>query len=161
MSESAIEDALVNRLDEDRQRNALAFAAFCASSQIELRELVENYWGLYYREEGAGCIGLKDDSWFFVPGMNYSDDWEYYLRNEGLTEAVWANVQPCSACQDCAPGKNMTILGKEFTGICQCVFMFWNPNDTALDCAKKILIKSLQLIAAKKTEVLMQGEKDA
>lgn len=141
-----LEDAITDYLNDDMRINALDFTAYCRATKVVLRQTVENFWGLIYKNEDIGSIWLSSDSWFIVPNADYSGDWENLIRNEGLVEIVWANVQPCGNCSSCAPGKNMTILGKEFTNVCTCICLFRNPDTATVNCIKKIIEHRKNLI---------------
>lgn len=151
-----IEDVISSYLSGAVQQNAAAFAAYCRENKLTPQWTSSNTWVLSYKGKRAGYIKLRDDSWYIIPynAMGpwpvFSEEWEQFIRGEGLTEIVWENIKSCQHCLPCAPGRDFTILGKAFTHVCNAMYVFWNPDARTMDGVKKLIEFRKGLIAAGK-----------
>jgi hypothetical protein len=62
------------------------------------------------------------------------------MMNEGLQEFVWANIHHCWHCAGCKPGLDMTIMGKEYQGLCKTMILYsGDAGEKEINAIKKLL----------------------
>ena len=150
-----IEDAIMDVLKGDAQKNALDFVAYLRENEIPLEES-DNLWSVQYKDEYM-CFILIDGSdnapgpWTIwseqVPGtwVTWSDDdcgGEYvdFPLDDHIKEIALANINICGSCGgSCSPGRRKRVLGKEFDNVCNSAIAFTNPDAAALECAKRMI----------------------
>jgi len=140
-----IEDIINQSLNGDRKQAALDFVAYIKSLKMTPRWASANSWDVKYKGRGVCKIQAGGGTWLIRPSFNYiyDDALFAFLADEKLQEPIWSNINRCRGCgknpQDCMK-KSVTVMGKEFKGVCSCVlFQFHNPDAAAIDCAKKLV----------------------
>jgi len=86
--------------------------------------------------------------WAVIPELHHINEYET-LIDDDMKNIIWEkkNIYFCNNCwytpenpRACAPGKNLSILGKTFENLCgRAFFWFYNPNEATINCIKKLL----------------------
>ena len=159
-----IEDVIFEYLDGDMQKTALDFVAWLRANGMPPKWFRSCGWTVTYKGEKRFC-----DLWihevynktndnpicnppFWGISLKYLYKYYEYVVNEGLQSIVWDNVVYCvynngRTCKDripkrsCVGGRDLTILDKEFNGICQSrdIAQFYNPSEVVIKSIKKLL----------------------
>ena len=143
-------------LDGAEKQNALDFAAFCRANKMTPQWQSTNRWRFQHKGKRVCIVRLWDDSRSIIPynaigpWPEFSAEWEKFIFDEGLDEIVLENINHCRHCLPCQPGKDLIILGKECTNVCNVMYLFWNPDERTMECVKKLLEFRKQCIAAGK-----------
>ena len=113
---------------------------------------------------GSGASNVKDNKWVVAPFLENLNKYEDKIIGENLQNLLWENVfycvqkpkdsippeelrryalsYPCDIW-GCAPGKDISICGKELTNICRNGnrqhFWFHDPDEVTLGFIKKLL----------------------
>lgn len=151
-----IEDALAGVLEGERLAHALDFVAYLRANKMSPAWASANSWAVNYKGQRVCYIRaygvqhwhrLDAGCWHISPNGEYNDDIE--TLGDALKESIWAGVRYCDNCCNCGPGRHAVILGKDFDNVCHMNFVFTNPDDTALECAKKLVDVRKSAIASK------------
>ena len=144
-----IEDVIPQYLDSDMRRAALDFAAWLRLNKLTPGQYGINRWKASNKGTGICFIVLgsnvwkKHDSWVIRLDFYHIKEYEASIINEGLQEFVWANIHHCWNCAGCAPGVDMTIMGKEFKGICynsdKVIVYICDPGEAEFNVIKRLL----------------------
>jgi hypothetical protein len=151
-----IESHITETLADDAQKRALDFVVFLRNSDMQFERSTTDYWAdkLYwyikYQNEivgfilinGYGSIGDKTEpeGWIFWSDNYNSDLFANSQLDERTKELAWKHIDFCGACGSCNGGMRKIIFGKEFNPVCTgTTFRFDNPDDEALECAKKLI----------------------
>lgn len=114
--------------------------------------------------KGKGAASVKNASLVVTPFLEHITQYEETIISEGLQHFLWDNVLYCAnkpkdsfppeefrnyalnpPCNiwNCAPGKTITVCGREMENICRNGnrqhFWFHNPDETALEAIKRFL----------------------
>ena len=155
MSNRRIEEVISEVLEGNSQKNALDFVSYLRTKDITPSES-ENYWEIVYNgrivcfvliigsDQAPGPWTIWSDqepgTWSFWSDSDCSYQHKDCPVNEYTKKVAWANVNYCASCGgDCSPGKRKSILGKEFDNVCSSAMAFTNPDEEALDCAKRMV----------------------
>ena len=113
---------------------------------------------------GSGASNIRNNIWVVAPFLENLDKYEDKVIGENLQGLLWDNVfycvqkpkeslppeeirhyaltYPCNIW-NCAPGKDMTVCGKELTNICRNGnrqhFWFHDPDEKTLNAIKRLL----------------------
>jgi len=67
-------------------------------------------------------------------------EYEDAIINDGLQNIVWNGIKYCSSCTGCAPGRDVTLLGKECKGLCHApVVTVCDPDEATVNGIKRLL----------------------
>ena len=167
-----IEDIIPEYLDGDMRDLALDFVAHMRSNKMKPAWILTNQWKAIYKGKNLCRISLstwwnppkKDTKWVVTAYLMHLNDYEETVIRENLQHFLWDNVfycvhkpteslppvearnhaltLPCNIW-NCAPGKSITVCGKEMTNICRNgnrqYFWFRNPDKAAIDAIKRLL----------------------
>ena len=155
-----IEEVMPHFLGGEELESALNFVAHLRANKTNLIWAgVHNFWNakskgknVCYTKLGGSWIGRK------LPGTEVDVRWEVELNlmnmsayedkiiAENMQEYIWNGFAHCRSCGNgCPPGVDKTILGRDFTGLCNGMFYtrfiisFVNPDEAALDVIKKLI----------------------
>ena len=141
-----IEDVIPQYLDGDMRRTALDFAAWLRLNKLTPGQYGINRWKASNKGTGICFIVLgsnvwkKHDSWVIRLDLTHIMEYEEAMINEGLQEFVWSNIHHCWHCAGCAPGLDMTIMGKEYQGLCKTMIIYsGDSGETELNAIKRLL----------------------
>ena len=158
-----IEETIADVLDGDALENALDFVSFLRANKLSPRWASLNAWAVSYKNQRVCYIrlsgtahyhNLENGSWH-INHVNYGktdlvgDDNEQFVSDEALKDMVWGNVKYCTRCYNCKTGNVVTLLGKQFDEVCHSWFMMKNPDVSAINCAKTIVLMRKHAIANK------------
>ena len=144
-----IEDKMSAWLDGDMKTTALDFVAYLKENKMSPKYSgVKNAWKVYYNKKCLLYIRLCDSDssgekkkWVINPHLLSIEKYEELIINEGLQNFLWDNVHNCMICRvPCIP-MNRMILGKEIKSTCggRQPFWFFDPDETTINCIKKLL----------------------
>ena len=158
-----IEDIINAHLYGDMKTIAMDFVSYVKDNFASFKWSGLNTWSARYKSKALCQITLFVESaakWgnsyppniliILYTNINVN---ESIILKEGLHQIIWDNIfycvhkinenkkdLGCSPTKGCAGGSNMTILGKDFTGVCKHrVWNVFNPDETALNSLKKLL----------------------
>jgi len=103
---------------------------------------------MYYIRLGREWIRETENAkWVVIPYLNHMNAYEDNILSEGWQNIIWDDLHYCRNCgYKCHPKANQTILGKEFTGLCNGLFYggrfpvsFVNPGEAAINRVKRLL----------------------
>lgn len=165
-----IEEAVRQELTGDDQRKTLDFVSFLRSNDMEFIRgdgywANQHYWYVRYMGEDV-CYTLvngtgdeKDSAPLAVwSETSDSSDGAWYEScplDEHTRAIAWSNVDYCAKCTPgslCYGGMRKTVFGREFNGVCRCTFRFDKPDDSELECIKR-------LIEIRKNDILNKSER--
>jgi len=150
-----IEDDLTAALSGADQKNALDFIAYMKANGMMTH--AEHTSAFEYKGEWVCivCIIPIDG----VPGWTIFDNpltskFDDFPVDEHLKEFAWAHVNICTSCGGSAgcgsqPGRNKTILGKEFANVCTSDVAFWSPDADALSKIMQMIDLWIEHVDAK------------
>ena len=170
-SNPLIEDMIPEYLDGDMKQSALDFAMWLRENKIKPAWTLTNQWKAICIGKNLCRIGLspwnppgKNKKWVVTVYIEHIKSYEETIITEALQCFVWDNVYycvnkppespppeefrqhafvlPCNLW-NCAPGKDITLCGKELTNICRNGnrqhLWFHDPDEASLNCIKRLL----------------------
>ena len=163
-----IEDFIPRYLDDNMKNIALDFSVYMQNTKMRFSWAgMANAWKANCKGKNICymrlCVGYesepKEAKWVVTPFLNHINVYLDVIMNEGLQDLVWDNLFYCKRCfaekypkgRPCSPGRNIIMLGKEVKGICQGrpPVWFWNPDETAINNIKRLLLLEKQARANK------------
>jgi hypothetical protein len=169
LTKPLVESVIPDILDGEARENALDFVAHLRKNKIKPAWVLSNQWKAMFKGRCICKIVMRQDCWknddYFIVAawLENINQYEHKIISEGLEQLVWDNVYycvhkpagspagnkiqhaltyPCNIW-GCAPGKDITLCGKELTNICRNGnrqhFWFHNPDKATLDGIKKLL----------------------
>ena len=150
-----IEDVAPEILDEDKLKGLSEFLEFLKANKLTPRWLSTNSWKVMYKNKCVCFIRLnKRERLWNISHSNFTrekwfKDYERYMTDNEVKEYILNNIKPplCTD-RDCKGRQNMTILGKKFDSVCNCVgFRINNPNTAELENSKKLILVIKNYIA--------------
>lgn len=155
-----IEDVISDLLEGEMEKNALDFIAYLRENKMSIprasgnaeTKRIDGAWKATYKGKGICRIWLSKDHWIACPYIDYTTDFETYIKNENLQDIIWDNLFKCRRCnprlcssqankiEETFTGFNKTYFGKEFDNICK----FWdayfeNSDERTIHCLKRII----------------------
>jgi len=147
-----IEDVIPYYLEGDLKEIMIDFAVYACANKMPIKWASANRWKAMYKNKIIFwiCLPESPDSHYkhICPCLNHLNMYEDTIKNEGLQNYIWDNVKICrnvlyGSCNShgTAPGHNEKILGKDFENVCHQnkYFAVYNPNETDIDCIKRLL----------------------
>jgi len=154
-----VEDIARELLDEEKLANVLDFLEFLKNNKLTPRWYTTNSWIVKYKNKTVCVIKMN---WMMQPsdkenfwGIYHSHfsrekwfiDYNKYIKDKGLKEFIWDNINPPYACSKkggtvrCRGLLDMTILGKPYKSICGCYSLVAkNPEGKTLEYAKELVL---------------------
>jgi len=168
-----IEDVIPEYLDGNMRKSAMDFIAHMRANKMKPAWCLTNQWIAACKTRTICRITLnpwnpfeKRTKWVVTAYLEHINNYEQTIIDENLQRAVWDHVVycvqkpveslppvesrnygvgmhvPCNRW-NCAPGKNMTICGKELTNICRNgnrqYFWCHDPDKATLSAIKRLL----------------------
>jgi hypothetical protein len=166
-----IEDVIPEYLDGDVKNLALDFVACLRAYKMNPAWTLTNQWKAVCKGKNLFRICLdpwnpqgKNRKWVVVAYLQNLDDYAGTVITEGLQQFLYDSVYycvnkpsgsppgeefrqyaflpPCNGW-NCAPGKDITVCGKELTNICRNsnrqYFWFHDPDNAVLSAIKRFL----------------------
>ena len=149
-----IEEVIPEYLNGDMQKLALDLVAYLRANKMNPTQTAHNSWKVNYKGSCLCYVRICDaehyyrkfpdnpPSWVITLYLNYINEYENVIINEKLQDIILNNVgYLCTSCRHCAPGRDVTVLGKEIKGVCAGVPLTWvfDPDETTLNGIKKLL----------------------
>jgi len=151
-----IEDVIPEILKGTAKKTALDFIAYLRENKMNPAWTLHNAWKAMYKGKPICYIRLgwafgkgednDNGKWEVTPYLNYINDYEYIIINEGLQNIIWDNLCFCKSCgNNCAGSVERIILGKEIKNLCGGIIFnrfpvpVANPDDTDINNIKKLI----------------------
>lgn len=126
--------------DGEVRTRALELLAFFQSLRMKPAWASTNSYALSYKGKRVGYFKLGRGDKFARNCLDVQiypiENYDAFLRGRTEDEralfcAEFGNsfVRPCRACGGCAPGLDVTVCGKTYTGVCQCSRYITNPTE--------------------------------
>ena len=140
ITKPTIEDILPDIIpDGDVIKTVLDFAAYLRANKTSLRWYGGNEWiavnkGKRICRIALGEIwwsGRSSKYWHVVLKLTRMNEYDESAMNEGMKKIICDNIKYCNGCHRCAPGKDITVSGSEFKGVCHDMFLIINDPDEA------------------------------
>ena len=140
-----IEDVIGERLEGDRQKNALDFIAFLRENKLSPVRMDIGSYAVKHKGKSVCNIYIRDGWWMIrhrPSVLEYND--ENKFMDDELTKFVLDNVNPPECKNKNCPGwtrDHVIILGKQFDKVCNCwPLRIDNPDGETLECCKKLVL---------------------
>jgi hypothetical protein len=139
-----VEEVIESSLKDEKKLEALDFVAFVKSLRMKPQWSSTNSWTFSYKSKRVGYIKINETAgewelWSYAQYDKYFH--ELVIKESGeIQDYIVNNVLYCYKCSACAPGKDMTLLGKDLKNICATpVFRVKNPNEAFCEFAKRLI----------------------
>jgi hypothetical protein len=153
-----IEDR-INSYIEGRLRNDVTeFVSFLRENKMSPQWASTDSYAVSYKSRRVCIIKIKNGEWSLWLNTQYNDDFNVCFSGvkDEMQRILLDNIVYCQHCGKCAPGLNITILGRQLQNACYCpVIRLNNPSQTELDCARKLVILRKAAIAENKAPKVM------
>ncbi|MBP3617727.1 MAG: hypothetical protein J6J38_06795 [Lachnospiraceae bacterium] len=129
----------------ERKQNALDFVSYIKCLRMTPQWTSANSWAVSYKGKRVCYIKLvirqEANEWYIRPAVQYDEALRVFCREKHLEDIMLENVHFCVGCGKCKPGTTVTFFDKELKHVCSSLidFEFHNPNEKALECAKKLV----------------------
>jgi hypothetical protein len=163
-----LEEIIPGYLDGDMKRTALEFISYmrankmppayrqsycfkCMSKGMTIctialpspqRERYDNQFDQPWMADGY----QRNDNWAVFPELHHFKEYSDLLDKEGFRDIIWdeKNMYFCNICngRDGSCAKTKTVFGRKFHNLCgkrNSILWFFNPDENAIKCIKKIL----------------------
>jgi hypothetical protein len=140
------EEKIISTLSGASQKNALDFAEFLKANEMTVDE---NHSQVIYNGKTLAYMHIDGNAempgpWSVWPEGDFSDVPQDYDFAETMKEVALKHINLCDKCgQPCAPGKNRTLFGKEFEGVCGSIMVFTDPGEDDLMCLQKSMLMNV------------------
>ncbi|MCL2433424.1 MAG: hypothetical protein FWD16_02770 [Clostridia bacterium] len=136
------------------QKTALGFVEYLRANKINPVLTNHNAWKAVCKGKALLYIRICDadhyrrrcpdnpPSWVITLYFDNLKKYEDMVISEGLQSIIWDNVgYYCKSCRGCAPGGDITVLGKEINGVCIKVPLTWafDPDQATINGIKRLL----------------------
>ena len=145
-SKDQIEDFIPVYITGDMRKTALDFVAYLKESKMKPSWSVTNTWNANCKGKSLCKINLGEEvwanskSWSIQLRLNHLGEYEDAIINDGLQDIVWNGIKYCSSCTGCAPGRDVTLFGKECKGLCHAPNVtVCDPDETTVNGIKRLL----------------------
>ena len=151
----SIEDVAGDFIAGDKLQNLLDFTAFLRERKMTPRWQSYNSWKVSHKGKIVCYVKIKDDKGFWSIFFSQFTREKWFLEHEPLFAAddelkkfIWKHVPGRNCPGTKCKGRNWDILEKPFAGVCWCwPVRVWNAEGGALECAKKLTLAIVDLIA--------------
>ena len=141
-----IEDIIPKYLLGDMRHNALDLATWLRASKLTPAWTLTNWWNVNCKGKPICKIHLGEDvwtnskSWFVHLRLSYMHEYEDSIANANLQSIIWDNIKYCTSCGGCAPGRDVTLYGKECKGLCFAPHLtICEPDAAEIEAIKKLI----------------------
>ena len=149
-----VEDTLRDALSSEQAALALSFVGFLRDLRMSPQWASANSWAVSFKGKRVCYIKVTaNGGWYIRPAVQYDDALHAFCQQEGLISIMLDHVHHCISCGKCAPGKTAVFFGKTLEHVCcsPIDFEFHDPDETTLDCARKIILYRRAAIMAAST----------
>jgi len=145
-----IEDYFPQCLEGNMLKTSQDFIAYLQMNKMMPKFSIWNWWEASYK--GLICsIRLSYTwqkhlySWAVGIYLNHMDEYAEEIISEGLQHIIWDHIIPCKGCApNCAPGTDLTVLGKECKGVCvycpPTPIWVYDPDEATINGIQKLLV---------------------
>ena len=147
-SKPMVESIIPVYLNGDSQKNALDLVVYMRESKINPGWYGVNRWKASSKGTGICFLALENGYLNYTPPLTLRvrldltnlKEYEESIINEGLQSFVLERISYCHKCSGCAPGKDVTLFGKELKSVCRTMILFiHDPDEAAVSAIKKLL----------------------
>ena len=101
-----LDDIIASRasMDEEAKQVAFAFLDYCNVKNITYKWSSTNRWNLYAKGKSLGYVGIgirktDDNSWSILLNHREIIQYEDFIQQEGLWDAIFNNLHLCKGCE--------------------------------------------------------------
>jgi len=147
-----IEDVIPFYLEGKLKEIMLNFATYARTNKMPIRWASVNRWKARYKNKNIFwmCLPDKSDTHYghVCLCLENINKCEEAIFNEGLQHFIWGHVKVCrnvvyGSCNShgTVPGRDVTVIGKDFKNICvqESLYPIYNPEKADVDCIKRLL----------------------
>ena len=149
-----IEDVIPLIVDNDEQKNALAFATWLRENKLPPKwSGIHNAWDAKYKGKNFCKISLdKKGKWRTRLYLNNINKYDDQIIHEGLQELILGKLVYCTSCKphrecgEIAKRDNRHLFGEEFKVLCHeytcnggLMVLFTNPDEAVINGIKTLL----------------------
>ena len=158
-----IEDVIPIFLEGVVKNSALGFIAHMRENKMQPVWSAHNSWSANYKGKKICTVKLPLSffpykRWVIIPHISRwskitgsYNEYEGAIKNDGLQNLVWENVNVCRSCANCGPGWDTTFLGRDFKNVCHNIpVWFRDPDEKEIEFVKIILRLMRQTMVEKK-----------
>lgn len=142
----AVEDIIPEYLDGDMEKAALDFAAWLRENKLAPGWTLTNTWNVSCKGKKISLIGLGEEVWcnskFWRVELRLLNMSEYVesISDEGVHNIIWNGIKYCTSCSGCAPGRDVTLFGKECIGLCHLPdVIVCDPDEETVESIKRLI----------------------
>ena len=153
-----IEAMINNYLSGKLKADAMDFVNFLRANKMTPQWASTNSYALSYKSRRVCIIKINEGELALWLNTQYDDEFNACFAGEpeDMKNILLDRLVYCQSCGKCAPGHNASILGKQILKACYCpVIRLTNPNETELDCAKKLVLLRKTAIADNRAPKVM------
>jgi len=150
-----IENAINELLTGEINKNALNFVGYLRTSKTKISQVHANRWDVSMGKKICK-ITVNNDDFAVIFDEIFNSDYDYLFDTKELKDNALKNIKTkyCCKCQKTCVDKNawidLTILGTVHKEACKHLWIYMElPDETAVECAKKIIGKRLEDISKK------------
>ncbi|MCL2433660.1 MAG: hypothetical protein FWD16_03980 [Clostridia bacterium] len=142
-----IEEAILELLEGDNQKNALDLIAHLRTIKISLSQAYPDTWRANYKGKAACTIIVQNKGVHISLRGDYTNGYEKIFVNDKMKRCALNNIwiKPCRGCnKKCSDGISASILGVEHEKVCKHILnttYFFIPDADAVECAILIVKK--------------------
>jgi len=143
-----IEEVALNHLNEDDFKNLFNLLDFLKNIKLNARWHAPNSWSINHKGKKIGYIQLSEDrSWRIMHNSLLYEEYDKHVDDE-LKVFVWNNIASPMCAQNCNGLESLTVMGKQFDGVCNCwPFRIINADGATLEYIKRIIEIRKNIIA--------------
>jgi len=147
-----IEEVISEYLDGNMRETATAFVEHMHVNKMSLRWGSKDRYKALYKKSVICWVDLNQAltpvKWRISPCLTNIAEYEEFVLNEGWQDFILDKLSYCKPCnpdRGCSGGNKLSILGKDFNGICQAIIHhnirinFDDPNEMSTSRIKKLL----------------------
>jgi len=148
-----IEEVILEYTDVNIREVAAEFAEYMQANKMPLRWASKDRYKALHKKTAICWVDLNQRAlspvkWRISTVLTNIDKYEKFIFNEGWQDFIFEKVKHCKPCnpdRNCSGGNKLSILGKDFIGICQNIIFhkirigFDDPNEEDISRIKKLV----------------------
>ena len=150
-----IEEVISEYLDANIREAAAEFAEYMRANKMPLRWASKNRYKALQKNTAICWVDLNQRAlspvkWRIGTVLTNIAKYEKFILDEGWQDFILEKIEnayckPCNPDRLCVGGNNLSILGKDFNGICQNIIFhkiridFDDPNEMTVSRIKKLV----------------------
>jgi len=148
-----IDEVISEYTDVNIREAAADFAEHMRAKKMPLRWTSKDRYKALQKKTAICWVDLNQRAlspikWRILTVLTNIAEYETFILNEGWQDFILEKINLCGPCnpnRQCSGGNKLSILGKNFNGICQNIIFhkvmigFDDPNDEAISRIKKLV----------------------